>query len=236
MPNPAMMKFFEFAHLPEKLQAVSKPIGEVAKQMEESLTDSAEKTTGLRKLLEAKDCFVRAALLVLFAVGVLGYAGSASAETPWHPQPMDTWHEGECYRSPHAGGGDSLHVDAPDVTFSVGDLVTAGDLPGQVFSIADKETWHHFKDGRAAHAYYAKDVKSKRGYWLPTSRLVAKAVSKKKVAEWDGKVEPMWFINPNAGQPDPVVPYASQKELAEWKAAYDREQARKAKKAGKKSK
>jgi len=30
--------------------------------MDELLPESAEKTTGLRKLLEAKDCFVRAKL------------------------------------------------------------------------------------------------------------------------------------------------------------------------------
>ena len=61
MNNP-IMKFFEYAHLPEKLQVVSKPIGELAKQMDESIPDSAEKSAGLRKLLEAKDCLVRAAL------------------------------------------------------------------------------------------------------------------------------------------------------------------------------
>lgn len=61
MANP-IMKYFEFAHLPEQLQDVSKPIGELAKQLDESLPDCAEKSAGLRKLLEAKDCFVRAKL------------------------------------------------------------------------------------------------------------------------------------------------------------------------------
>ena len=61
MNNP-IMKYFEYAHLPEKLQAVSKPIGDVAKHMDETLPDGAEKSAGLRKLLEAKDCLVRAAL------------------------------------------------------------------------------------------------------------------------------------------------------------------------------
>ena len=55
------MKYFDYEHLPEKLQAVSKPIGDVARQMNESLPDGAEKSAGLRKLLEAKDCLVRAA-------------------------------------------------------------------------------------------------------------------------------------------------------------------------------
>ncbi len=57
-----LMKFFEFAHLPENLQAVSRPCGELAAAMDAALDESAEKTVGLRKLLEAKDCFVRASL------------------------------------------------------------------------------------------------------------------------------------------------------------------------------
>ena len=57
-----IMKFFEYAHLPEHLQVVSKPIGEVAQYMEQTLPDGPEKSAGLRKLLEAKDCLVRAAL------------------------------------------------------------------------------------------------------------------------------------------------------------------------------
>lgn len=61
MPNPTM-RYFEFAHLPQNLQEVSKPIGELAASMDSLLPESAEKSTGLRKLLEAKDCFVRAAL------------------------------------------------------------------------------------------------------------------------------------------------------------------------------
>jgi|GEM_PF-679107 len=58
----SIMKYFEFAHLPPHLQEVSRPIGELAQQMNESLPDSPEKSAGLRKLLEAKDCLVRAAL------------------------------------------------------------------------------------------------------------------------------------------------------------------------------
>ena len=56
------IKFFQYEHLPEHLQEVSKPIGELARYMEEALPDSAEKSAGMRKLLEAKDCFVRAKL------------------------------------------------------------------------------------------------------------------------------------------------------------------------------
>lgn len=56
------MKFFNYEHLPEKLQVVSQPIGDLAREMNEKLPDGAEKSAGLRKLLEAKDCLVRAAL------------------------------------------------------------------------------------------------------------------------------------------------------------------------------
>lgn len=61
MASP-IMKYFAFEHLPAHLQEVSKPIGELAKQMDDTLPDGAEKSTGLRKLLEAKDAFVRAKL------------------------------------------------------------------------------------------------------------------------------------------------------------------------------
>ena len=55
-------RYFAFGHLPEKLQAVARPIHSVASLMEQDLPDGPEKSAGMRKLLEAKDCFVRAAL------------------------------------------------------------------------------------------------------------------------------------------------------------------------------
>ena len=61
MSNP-IMKYFEYAHLPARLQVVSRPLGNLATQMNEALPDGPEKSAGLRKLLEAKDCMVRAAL------------------------------------------------------------------------------------------------------------------------------------------------------------------------------
>ncbi len=57
-----IMKYFEYAHLPEHLQVISEPVGELANMMDQNLPDGSEKSAGLRKLLEAKDCFVRAAL------------------------------------------------------------------------------------------------------------------------------------------------------------------------------
>lgn len=56
------MKYFAYEHLVSHLQEVSKPIGELAKQMEDNLPDGPEKSAGLRKLLEAKDALVRAKL------------------------------------------------------------------------------------------------------------------------------------------------------------------------------
>lgn len=61
MKNP-IMKYFEHAHLPPKLATVSAPLCDLAKQLDDSLPDGPEKSAGLRKLLEAKDCFVRAVL------------------------------------------------------------------------------------------------------------------------------------------------------------------------------
>ena len=61
MSSP-IMKYFAYQHLPAHLQEVSKPIGDLAILMDESLPDGAEKSTGLRKLLEAKDALVRAKL------------------------------------------------------------------------------------------------------------------------------------------------------------------------------
>lgn len=61
MPSTTI-KYFAFAHLPQHLQEVSKPIGELAEKLENELPDGPEKSAGMRKLLEAKDCFVRAKL------------------------------------------------------------------------------------------------------------------------------------------------------------------------------
>ncbi len=57
-----MMQFFAYEHLPPHLQEISRPFGEMAKQIVETLPANAERTAGLRKLLEAKDCIVRANL------------------------------------------------------------------------------------------------------------------------------------------------------------------------------
>lgn len=56
-----IMQFFTFAHLPEHLQAVSKPFSDLA-ELILTLPRNPERTVALRKLLEAKDAAVRAKL------------------------------------------------------------------------------------------------------------------------------------------------------------------------------
>lgn len=57
-----LLQFFEYAHLPEHLQKVSQPFCILAKDIVANLPSNPERTTALRKLLEAKDCAVRAVL------------------------------------------------------------------------------------------------------------------------------------------------------------------------------
>lgn len=58
-----ILQYFTYDHLPTHLQVVSQPVCNLAGLMAaDLLPDGPETTEGLRKLLEAKDCFVRAAL------------------------------------------------------------------------------------------------------------------------------------------------------------------------------
>jgi hypothetical protein len=57
-----MLQFFTYAHLPAHLQEVSKPFCLLAESISETLPPNPERTVALRKLLEAKDCAVRALL------------------------------------------------------------------------------------------------------------------------------------------------------------------------------
>lgn len=59
-PKRQALRWFEFDHLPEDLQEIARPIAELADVLYEAVGSSPEKSTGLRKLLEAKDSFVRA--------------------------------------------------------------------------------------------------------------------------------------------------------------------------------
>lgn len=57
-----MMKWFAYEHLPEHLQAVSKPFHDLAREVTTLIESGPERTVALRKLLEAKDAAVRAKL------------------------------------------------------------------------------------------------------------------------------------------------------------------------------
>jgi hypothetical protein len=61
-PTEHIAQFFAYGHLPEKFQAVSKPFSELAETIITNLPRNPERTVALRKLLEAKDAAVRAAL------------------------------------------------------------------------------------------------------------------------------------------------------------------------------
>ena len=62
MPSTTI-RYFQFLHLPDgPLKNISKMVADLASLMEQILPDGPEKSAGMRKLLEAKDCFVRSAL------------------------------------------------------------------------------------------------------------------------------------------------------------------------------
>lgn len=54
--------YFAYHHLPPHLQQVSRHFAVLAEVLVNTLPDSPELTVTLRKLLESKDCAVRAAL------------------------------------------------------------------------------------------------------------------------------------------------------------------------------
>lgn len=58
----AILRYFHYAHLPLVLQERSKPFCDLARHIINTTPRNAERTVALRKLLEAKDAGVRAAL------------------------------------------------------------------------------------------------------------------------------------------------------------------------------
>ena len=62
MEQHYLMQFFEYTHLPSHLQDISIQFQALANSMDLILPNNPEKTTALRKLLEAKDCAVRSVL------------------------------------------------------------------------------------------------------------------------------------------------------------------------------
>lgn len=60
MTNPAILRWFRYEHLPEGLQRISRPFGDLAHLVVTTIPDGEERDVALRKLLEAKDAAVRA--------------------------------------------------------------------------------------------------------------------------------------------------------------------------------
>ena len=60
--NERMLQFFDYQHLPSHLAEISKPFCVLAHEIVTMLPPNPERTVALRKLLEAKDCAVRAKL------------------------------------------------------------------------------------------------------------------------------------------------------------------------------
>lgn len=57
-----ILQFFSSSHLPPSLRDVSRPFGDLAEKIVETIPRNPERTVALRKLLEAKDAAVRAHL------------------------------------------------------------------------------------------------------------------------------------------------------------------------------
>lgn len=57
-----LVKYFAFSHLKPELKAVSQHFAAVAFALVRDVPRNPERTVALRKMLEAKDCAVRAAL------------------------------------------------------------------------------------------------------------------------------------------------------------------------------
>ena len=71
MQADPLLKFFGYAHLPDKLRTASEPFGELAQRIVDTLPRNPERTVALRKLLEAKDAAVRTLLTLVAVVGLL---------------------------------------------------------------------------------------------------------------------------------------------------------------------
>ncbi len=57
-----ILQYFKSDHLPDNIRETSALCAQLARQMARDLPANPETTAGIRKLLEAKDCFVRAKL------------------------------------------------------------------------------------------------------------------------------------------------------------------------------
>jgi hypothetical protein len=90
----AVLRWFEYDHLPEHLKPISQMLHDVAHEMARRFPDGgAELTAGLRKLLEGKDCLVRVAV----AAHETGEASEAEEAESASPSSSTVWAAGQSY-------------------------------------------------------------------------------------------------------------------------------------------
>ena len=135
-----IMRWFHYRHLPEGLMFISQKFHDLAAELTDELPDSRERSAGLRKLLEAKDCMVRAAREKM--------GGEPEKTDELHPLPLvaKAIIEGEW-------GYPSDHLD-PDWSGAEGD---EGAEPASEYTMRiGRETSIHFivvPDGDGFYAY-----------------------------------------------------------------------------------
>jgi hypothetical protein len=78
--DPDILRYFDYEHLPAPLREVSKACADLAHEMVDHLPDVPELRAGLRKLLEAKDSFVRCALDIGTVTTATATKGQACAD------------------------------------------------------------------------------------------------------------------------------------------------------------
>lgn len=62
MDHDYLLQFFEYSHLPPAMQEISKQFHAIAYNVFQTIPSNPERSMALRKLLEAKDCAVRASI------------------------------------------------------------------------------------------------------------------------------------------------------------------------------
>lgn len=62
MDEEPLMRWFTYAHLPDRLREVSRQFHRLAVHVVEAIAPGEERSVCLRKLIEAKDAAVRAAI------------------------------------------------------------------------------------------------------------------------------------------------------------------------------
>jgi hypothetical protein len=66
MESESLLQYFDYAHVPLVLADVSRPFCELARWLVNAVPRNAERCVVLRKLLEAKDCAVRARVYQIY--------------------------------------------------------------------------------------------------------------------------------------------------------------------------